>query len=66
MKLHYYLSLIIYTCILLIGKFTLAQTEFETDGIWYRTISDTSATVIHPPLSTLHKQQPNNSTDHKP
>ncbi len=49
MKLHYYLSLIIYTCILLIGKFTLAQTEFETDGIWYRTISDTSATVIHPP-----------------
>lgn len=63
MKLHYYLSLIIYTCILLIGKFTLAQTEFETDGIWYRTISDTSATVTHPPqhiiqLKTLQYRRP--------
>ena len=49
MKLHYCWSFIVCVFILFVGKFVVAQQEFETGGGWYNPISDTSVAVTHPP-----------------
>ena len=66
MKLHYCWSFIVCVFILFVGKFVVAQQEFETGGVWYNPISDTSVAVTHPPHRTLYNSKPYNTSNHKP
>ena len=51
MRSHYYWSFIVCVFILFVGKFVVAQQEFEAGGVWYNPITDTSVAVTHPPTA---------------
>lgn len=51
MRSHYYWSFIVCVFILFVGKFVVAQQEFEAGGVWYNQITDTSVAVTHPPTA---------------
>ena len=57
MRSHYYWSFIVCVFILFVGKFVVAQQEFEAGGVWYNPITDTSVAVTPPP-HTQHIIQP--------
>ena len=51
MRSHYYWSFVVCVFILFVGKFVVAQQEFEAGGVWYNPITDTSVAVTHPPTA---------------
>lgn len=63
MRSNYYWSFVVCVFILFVGKFVVAQQEFEAGGVWYNPITDTSVAVTHPPqhiiqLKTLQYRRP--------